>query len=333
MKRILLIAVMVLCAGGLVSGNGGQGAALAADQITLNLVTFDQKANPGVRLWLPLFVDKVNERAKGKLIINWRGGPEVIPPFDQGKALSKGAIDMAFVSSTFYQPVVPGADSMRFSSITRAEEREKGAYALSKEIHAKAGIYFLGSTMNMRENFYYTALRKPVQKKEDFQGLKLAGSPAFLPCFKALGAAPVTASLKEYYSAAETGVTDGNMVGLDVYMAIAEYEVAPYVIDHPYYKSTNNVIVNLQKWNALPDDVKKILEEAQVESENAFPDLWAAELAKMKKTAIEGKAKFNKLPPDVAKWYLDTFYNAGWKWQEENFPPDVVVKFKKLISK
>ena len=303
------------------------------DKITLNAVTYDQKANAMVRIWLSVFVDKVNERAKDKLFINWRGGPEVVPPFSLGQSVARGAVDMAFVSSTFYQPVVPGADSMRFSLITRAEEREKGAYALSREIHAKAGVYFLGCPSNMHDFYYHTALRKPVQKMEDFRGLKLAGSPAFLPCFKALGAVPVTATLKEYYSAVETGVTDGNMIGLDVYMATAEYEVAPYVIDHPYFKSTNNVIINLQKWNSLPEDLKKVLDEAEIETERALPDLWAAETTKMKQKATENKGKFVKLPPEVSQWYLDTFYTAGWKWQEENFPPDVVNKFRKLLAK
>ena len=119
---------------------------------------------------------------------------------------------------------------------------------------------------------------------------------------------------------------------MDVYIAIHEYEVAPYVIDHPFYKSTNVIIMNLKKWNSLPEHLKQLIDQVQMETKKAMLKVWEGALTEMKKKAISEGAKFIKLEPDTAKWYINTFYDVGWKYSEEKFPQDVIRKFKILIS-
>lgn len=304
----------------------------AAGKTTLNVVSFVPKMNISYKTWARLFMNKVNKR-KGDVVIKYRGGPEIIAPFDLAKAVSRGVIDMAIIPTSLYPSVVPGADTTRLSEITTAEERANGTYDLQREIHAKAGLYFLGNLSPMRSNFFWIAMRKPVKSRADFKGLKLGGTPPFLPCFKALGSTPVKASLREYYPMVERGVIGGNIVGIDVYLAIGEYEVAPFVIDPPFYKSTNAVIVNLKKWNTLSDKAKILLTEAQIAYEYAYPDVWEEALKKMKQKATANGAKFVELAPDTAKWYVNTFHKVGWMYTEKKFPQDVVTRFKKLITK
>ena len=72
--------------------------ARAADPITLSLVSFvpltdKVEFQSGKRM----FIDRVNERSKGELIIKVKGGPEVIKPFDLGVSVQRGGIDMAIV--------------------------------------------------------------------------------------------------------------------------------------------------------------------------------------------------------------------------------------------
>ena len=187
----------------------------AAKPVTINLVSFVPKMNISYRGWAPLFVDKVNERAKGELIIKYRGGPEVIAPFDLAKAVGSGVTDMAILTTGFYSSVVPGASMMIYSKISTEDERANGTYALQRKMHAKAGIQFIGNLQPMDGQFFYVCLRKPVKTRSDFKGLKLAGSPMFLPCYQAMGAAVVKATLKDYYpmsnGASSTATTSGWM--------------------------------------------------------------------------------------------------------------------------
>lgn len=310
-----------------------QNAALAADKITLNLVSFVPKINISFRGWAPHFIDKINERSKGELFIRYRGGPEIIGPFDQAQAVAKGSIDMALVPTSFYEGLVPGGNTPRLSEISVPEERANGTYGLMRKINAKAGIHLLGNSCPINGHFYYICLNRPLKGRGDFKGLKLGGSPPFLPVFKALGATPVKAALPQYYPSVERGVFDGNIVGLDVYLAIGEYEVAPYIIDHPFYKSTNVVIINKKKWDSLPDHLKQLMNDVQIEAEKAMPAVWDAAVAKMKEKAIANGAKFIKLPPGDAKWYTETAYKAGWEYSEGKFPKELIDEFKRLITK
>ena len=59
--------------------------AQSSKPITLNFVSFVPLADKiEYQSCKRMFIDKVNERAKGELKINVRGGPEVIRPFDLG---------------------------------------------------------------------------------------------------------------------------------------------------------------------------------------------------------------------------------------------------------
>ena len=49
-----------------------------------------------------MFVDRVNERGKGKLKLNYVGGPEAIPAFQLFDAVRSGVVDVASgVGSSF----------------------------------------------------------------------------------------------------------------------------------------------------------------------------------------------------------------------------------------
>ena len=331
MKKSFIIITMVLVLGYLIFG--GLALKPASAKITINLVGYVPKMNLSYRGWVPIFVDEINKRAKGELVINPRGGPEVIAPFDQGKAVSKGTIDMAFVPSGFYSGVVPGADTNRLSPLTVEEERAQGMYDHMRNIHAKAGIYYVGRQQPIRGHYFFVCLRKSVTTKEDFKTLKIGGSPSFLAFFKGLGATPVKAALKEYYPSVERGVFDGNIVGLNVYVATGEYEVAPYVIDHFFYKATPTVLMNLKKWNSLPDHLKKLINDVQLEAEKAWPDIFDQENAMLRAKAIKGGAKFIKLPPNVAKWYVDTAYSAGWADDAKKYPAESMAKFREIFGR
>ena len=92
MKRLLLITVMVLMAmiGVL---DSGKKPALAAP-IKLGAVS----ALPSmVDTFKPLamLIEKVKSRSNGELIIEYKGGGEVVAPPDQAIAVKKGVVDMS----------------------------------------------------------------------------------------------------------------------------------------------------------------------------------------------------------------------------------------------
>ena len=53
-----------------------------------------------------MFVEEINEKYAGQVKINWRGGPEVMPPFKQAEGVRNGAIDMTYTSPSYYGGLV-----------------------------------------------------------------------------------------------------------------------------------------------------------------------------------------------------------------------------------
>src|SRR5262245_47226908 len=51
------------------------------------------------------FIEKVNAAGKGKVQINYIGGPKAMPPFEVGNALKSGVVDIANVTGAFYTNV------------------------------------------------------------------------------------------------------------------------------------------------------------------------------------------------------------------------------------
>ncbi len=117
------------------------------------------------------------------------------------------------------------------------------------------GVYFSGL-----EAFVSSV---PLKGPADFKGVKLRSPEGMAnKLFSAMGAAPVNLPASEVYTALERGVieaADYNSLTTNENMGLhkfAKYPIYPGI----HSMVTNEIVVNADKWNALPDDVKAILE-------------------------------------------------------------------------
>ena len=62
------------------------------------------------------FIDKVNADGKGKVQINYIGGPRAMPPFEVGNAVRTKVVDIANVTGAFYTNLMPEADALKLIS-------------------------------------------------------------------------------------------------------------------------------------------------------------------------------------------------------------------------
>jgi len=334
MKKLLLIMVAMVLVSGLILGVMSPEPIMAADPIELNLVSFIPKMNPLCKFWISQFANEFNKRGEGKAKIVHRGGPEVVGPFDLGRAVAQGQIDMALAATTMYGSVVKGADTIRNTHKGVKELRANGYFEALQEIHAKAGIHFVGWGLPMLDNEYYfiLVLKKPIKDRNGFKGLKLGGSPAFLGLIKGLGGIPVKLAMPEYYSAAERGVSDGNICGFSSYLGLGLVDVAPYIVDTPFYKGTLSVIVNMNKWNSLPKDVQQLFADVQLKVEETMPAAFSKAEAGYKQKAVAKGAKLIKLSPEDEKWYRQTAENAGWEFDAKRYPADLISRFQGFLK-
>jgi len=279
------------------------------------------------------FIDKVNERAKGELAIKVRGGPEVIGSLDLGLAVQKGTIQISAIPTGFFADLVPGADAYRLSELTVEEERASGAYDYLKDLFAKHGFYYMGRQDPVDIPFFYTFPNVKIEKLEDFVGLKISGSPSFHAHIKGLGATPVVIPLPEYYTAMERHIVDIGTSSIYVWIDGGTYEVCKYIINHPYYRATPAMVVNLETWNRIPKHLQDMMMQTFSEHQKAWTAIDNAERAKALQVIQDGGVEVITFPPDVAEEYLRITYDNAWKEDAKIYPAEVVNTLKKLMTK
>jgi TRAP-type C4-dicarboxylate transport system substrate-binding protein len=292
--------------GGIVAGSTMFGA-VATAQETLTAV----HAFPGTLIYTQSFlqfVDKVNKAGEGVVQIEVRGGPEAIGMFQQPDAVRDGIVDMVYTPGSFYGGALPEKDALVASNLTAIEARENGGIALIDEIHqAKMGVKYLGW---FDSGVSYNLWMKNEPKLDangnlDVSGIKLRGNAVYNAFFtEYLGAQVIDLPTTEVYAGLERGVVDATgwtQIGL---IDLKWNEFLNYRVEPNFFSTDLGVIVNLEKWNSLSDEAKKILQDTAIEHEKASvealrlkrdQDFAALEAGGMKVVELQGEARANYL--------------------------------------
>ena len=109
--------------------------------------------------------------------------------------------------------------------------------------------------------------KKAVRKLEDLKGLKIRSHGTSAKVVEALGGTPVAKPMPETYQLLQKGVVDGAMYPAESNKGWKLGEVVDYVtLSFPAaYTTSFFVVMNKDKWAALPDDIKKIIMEINQE--------------------------------------------------------------------
>jgi TRAP-type C4-dicarboxylate transport system substrate-binding protein len=114
----------------------------------------------------------------------------------------------------------------------------------------------------------FATTKKPFKRVEDLKGLKIRGTGKIADTIKAVGAVPVALEMADVYDAAQRGLIDGIMEVMETWKGFRLGDVIKYGaltqrgagLVYTFY-----VAMNKEKWDALPDDIKKIFTEASEE--------------------------------------------------------------------
>ena len=106
--------------------------------------------------------------------------------------------------------------------------------------------------------------RHPVSTIQDIQGLKfrVMTNQLFVDNMNAMGAHPVPMDWGEVYNALQLKTIDGQENAEDVIYSSRLYEVQEYMTIWDYSTDLEVVLVNLDWWNELEEDMKGIIQQA-----------------------------------------------------------------------
>lgn len=218
----------------------------------------------------PKFIERVEEMSDGRLDIEMYYGGDLVKPLEVAGALKAGTIQMADLGLDLFRgtvltgwlapnslPPLLWRSSVDFYELFHNRGLDE---IMRKSWAEEAGIHILNHRSVGRTYFWSAEPRYGV---DDLEGFKVRFFGAMSDTMAAFGASPVFIPHEETYMAIAMGTLEGSGTAWWIYRDLKLYEVCPYFIG-PAWQTPQGMLtmLSLDAWNALPDDIKAIVDAA-----------------------------------------------------------------------
>ncbi len=302
----LLLTVLLLSAG-----------SVQAADVSLTYANFPPASTfPCVQM--ERWKQEVEARTQGKVAVQTFPGSTLLNAKNMFEGVQQGIADIGCLCMSYQPGVFP---------MTTVVEQPVG---FSSSTVATAVLYDLWNKYQPKEfskvkvlALFATAPTNimsttPIKSLDDLQGLELRASGGAAKVLELLGAVPVSMPMSETPEALQKGLVKGLLSSLEVLkdfnyaescrnVAVINAQVYPFA-----------VVMNMDKWNSLPDDVKKVFDDLAKEQSlwtgKYMDDHVTESLSYSKEKYQEAIYEFTpeqlqeveqKLAPMPAKWKTD----------------------------
>lgn len=220
---------------------------------------------------------EVEKRTSGKVKVQYFPGQTLAKAPQLYDAVVEGIADISFGVLAYHRgrfPVMAAVDlPLGYRSGVSATAVANAVYAKfqPKAFNDVEVMYFHGHGPGLP----HTA-KKPIEKLEDWKGMKLRATGNSAKIVTALGGTPVAASMNEAYQSIQKGVVDGGMYPIDTNKGFKLGEVVDYCTEaFPIaYTTAFYVIMNKDKWKSLDADTQKVIKELNKETATKHGQTW-----------------------------------------------------------
>lgn len=271
MKNKLFLIFLVLTVGlGLVVGSSTTASA-QAKVIKWRMQSVNDPGLMEYKLLPVAFADRVRELSNGRLDIKVFPPGGIVPSFEVFDAMRKGVLEISDHYLVYWSGKDPALKTpnewpyLRDAAQSSMWYYHFGGAELYRKILAKHGLYHLGYSAMEGEQFWS---KKPLRGVADLKGLKMRAAGVAADMAAILGASVVVVPGGEVYAALERGVIDAcEFTFPTVNYGLGLHEVTKYVILPTYSGGgSEDWFVNMKAWQALPDDLKRIVDVALKET-------------------------------------------------------------------
>ena len=277
----------------------------AADQVVIKLASVVQPTAPmwrGVEKWADLVEQRIGQKVK---IQRYPAGQLYRDAESEYRALSKGMIQASGLFGTLIGGVKPGLDWQSIPGSCNPQnylEVNRAVMPIIEKYLAEDSIKYLGPSYQGSTLACTFCTKRNIKKFEDFKGLKVYSHSKWqMMIAEHFGGVGVEMPMTEVYTGLSRGMVDLGWSAFAGGPQVFKWnEVAKYMAGPiPGGIAGYYVALNMKAWDALPDDVKKVMAQA---AEDAAK--WANDWAQ--KNDVEQQ----KIIKDR---YPDTFYEIPEK--------------------
>ena len=214
-----------------------------------------------------VFAEAVDKASGGKMKVRAIGAAALGPDNQMQQALIGGAQEMMVGSTATLVGITKEMalwdTPFLFSNAKEADALLDGP--IGEKIKAKLQDKGLVGLVYWENGFRnLTNSKRPVNKMEDFDGIKLRvmQNNVFLTSFNTLGANAVPMSFSELFGALETKTVDGQENPFNTILSSKFYEVQKYLTVTNHVYSPWIMLVSKKWWDGLSKDEQKVLNDA-----------------------------------------------------------------------
>jgi TRAP-type C4-dicarboxylate transport system substrate-binding protein len=219
------------------------------------------------------WAEMIEKKSGGKLKVTVFPGGVLGKPADHWDLAQNGVVDISWGTHNYTAGRFPLTSAMDLPFLINSAKggsralQEYYAKHLAKE-HDKVKVLWL----QCPAPFQLHMTKKAALTPADLVGVRIrTGGGQLSEIVKSLGAVPVALSVPETYNALERGVVDGTILPYEAAKAFKLSEVTKHVVDVRIFTASQFTVMNLAKYNALPADLKKVIDE--------LSGVWGAEFA------------------------------------------------------
>lgn len=261
------------------------------------------------------YIERVNTMGKDLVRIDWVGGPEVVPPFENFASLKKGLFDMSSQVAAYMMGQVKGLSVEQLVGLPPSQMRKVGLLNYFDQLCRKdAGIVYVGMVMYQRYGHMIGTNKPKMGESLDWSGLKVRASPMMRHPVVALKGSPVLTPVTEMYSSIEKGVVDALICPSWNYRDFSLPEVVKYFIQPGLpYAITTEVVMRESVWEKLSAEVRKILTDAMVETEKEMEEYYLKKFDEEKRYMVEKGMKQITQPPQIVEEFQKIAVKVLWQ--------------------
>jgi TRAP-type C4-dicarboxylate transport system substrate-binding protein len=302
MKKVFLVTIiMILALVILLPACSSQGTTSAGQPIELKFSYWPPPADKFVQRGILPWGPELEKATNNKVKVTYFGGSTLGAPPDHLDLVKKGTADIGWVNPAFTPGVFPLTDIRNLPFLYPTVEIAAKVFWKQQEYlnplefkDVKVLWTFPTPVMEL------STTKKPIRTLEDLKGLKFGETePMAAKTDGFLGLVPQVMQETEIYTALGNGMLDGRWQEYNGLVTWKCGEVTKYRVDNVrIYVHQNAIMMNLQKYNSLPADIRKAIDNITGFDRSALMgDVWAGcEKDSRAETLAQDKAKGNPEP-------------------------------------
>ena len=261
MRKLVPLFVSVMVFLGLIVSTPATGF---SETIELKLAHFMPTMHVQHRMAFEPFAEKVAELTDGKVTVKIFPGGTLGNPKTMVDSISNGITDIGFVIPAYVRGRFQRSSVFDLPfQFADAVQQTEVMYELFEKDFAEDYQQFKVLWFTAAPMSQVFTVKQPIASAADFKGLKIrTGNAVETEGVKMLGGNPVGKTVDELNIMLQKGVVDG---AFTAYSALNRYKligVVNHMTELNYSGALMVVLMNKKKWDSLPEDAQKAIDQA-----------------------------------------------------------------------